>query len=102
VFGARSYRNALLSFGKKKVSKENLTALTTFAREYFPASKASGVRFPFAYSYFLAKRKVSRSRELYPGLSCVSPTGNAVETPSAGVFEEGDAARFTKAPVFFK
>jgi hypothetical protein len=29
----------------------------------------------------------------------VLPTDNAVETPLAGVFEEGDAARFTKAPV---
>ncbi len=75
---ARSYRNVLLSFGKKKVSKENLFG--AHFRSRVLTRERSERRTLFFCLLFFSREKKSKaeSPELYPGLSCVSATGNAV------------------------
>jgi len=75
---ARSYRNVLLSFGKKKVSKENLFG--AHLRSRVPTRERSERRTLFFCLLFFSREKKSKggSPKLYPGLSCVSATDKPV------------------------
>ena len=83
VFRGRSYRNVLLIFGKKKVSKENLFG--AYFRSRGLTRERSEWRTLFFCLLFFCLLFFSREKKskggspyLYPGLSCVPAAGEPV------------------------